>query len=339
MVKALINELELRRNYFTDQVSTIYFGGGTPSLLEHQEIDRILEAVYKLFHIENQAEVTLEANPEDVTPDALINWGKSGINRLSIGIQSFDDELLRFMNRAHDGKGARIALEKISEQFENYTLDLIYGIPGSEKGRLNSDLTEALSYNPAHISAYALTIEPKTVFGNWKAKNKLTPVKDDEVADEFIEIHNALTSQGFDHYEVSNYARQGYKSLHNTGYWQERSYLGIGPSAHSYNLNSRQFNVANNIKYIKSIGKGIVPAVVEVLDREAMVNDYILTSLRTKWGISKEKLMKWDYDLDQKSDFIRDLVQNKYASMDNGILKLTPKGFLLADQFAQELFL
>lgn len=342
MSSAIANELKMQHDYLKgSDISTIYFGGGTPSLLPATDLQLIFESIQSNFVLAEQLEVTLEMNPEDVTPESLQRWKSMGINRISVGIQTFQDDLLKFLNRAHDSIRAIESLELISANFNNFNLDLIYGIPHASKDRLTKDIQHALDYKPSHISAYALTIEPKTVFGKWRDKNKLEIVNDDVIADEFHFVHEQLANSGYEHYEVSNYAKSGFISKHNSGYWNNEKYLGVGPSAHSYDSDSRQFNVSNNAKYMKSIEEGKLPANIETLSLEMHVNDYLLTSLRTKWGVSIEKLKReWGYDLlNDKGDYLLKLCKDDYAFLDEGNLVLTTKGLLLADQFAAELIL
>ena len=342
MTSAIVRELENQREYLSgDKVSTIYFGGGTPSLLPQEDLDKIMSAIEFTNDIDNEREVTLEVNPEDVSTEMINVWKEAGVNRISIGIQTFHNDLLQYLNRAHDNTKAKEALGLITDSFDNFNLDLIYGIPHAKDDRLVEDIIQALEYDPSHISAYALTIEPKTVFGNRLKNNKLKVVDDDLIADEFLLLHDQLTSKGYDHYEVSNYATNGYISKHNSGYWKSKKYLGVGPSAHSYNLVSRQSNISNNAKYMKLMEENGNYFTVEELDNNARVNDYILTSLRTKWGISIELIKKeWSYDISKdKENFLMQLLQNQYATLENDRLILTANGFLLADQFATELFL
>ncbi len=342
MTSAIVRELGMQKNYLSGEaVSTIYFGGGTPSLLSGKDLAKIMAAIETHYDVELGREVTFEVNPEDVSREKIELWKDAGVNRISIGIQTFNDDLLQYLNRAHSRDKANEALALVAESFENFNLDLIYGIPYATEDRLQKDILQALDYNPSHISAYALTIEPKTVFGNRLKKNMLQVVEEDSMADDFILLHDQLKSAGFDHYEVSNYAREGYISNHNSGYWKNKKYLGVGPSAHSYNFVSRQFNVSSNAKYMRGIEENGNPFTLEVLSREERANDYILTSLRTKWGISFQAIQEeWEYNISKEKEiFISQLLQNQFATVANDQLILTTKGFLLADQFATELFL
>jgi oxygen-independent coproporphyrinogen III oxidase len=324
-----------------EKIRTIYFGGGTPSMLSAPELDKIFSTLYKNYMVSSDAEITLEANPDDLTKPRLDDFKKIGINRLSIGIQSFDNSILKFLNRAHD---ADLAVQSYhaarAAGFKNISVDLIYGIPGEDSEVWRRDIAKALSLAPEHISAYSLTIEPKTVFGKWTTEKKMEPVNDDVSAEHLLFLITSLERAGYEHYEVSNFCKPGYISKHNSNYWRSETYLGIGPSAHSYNGESRQFNVSNNYAYVASIQSNTPPATIELLTREDKINDCLLTSLRTSWGADLSMLRKnFQYDLlDTHQPYIQNLVDNQLATFQDGILALTRSGRLLADKIAADLF-
>jgi oxygen-independent coproporphyrinogen-3 oxidase len=343
MVDMLCRELVIRKDYLEGEIiSTIYFGGGTPSILDSRSLSKILNTIHANYEIESGIEVTIETNPDDFSEGRTEEWFELGINRLSIGIQSFDDRVLKYMNRAHDSMEARKAIEMArSYGFDNLNIDLIYGIPGFDHNRWNSDLEIVENYKPEHISAYCLTIEENTVFGRWLSKGKIDQVSEDFSAEEFKMLSEKLTGIDFIHYEVSNFCRPGMESKHNTGYWKNQKYLGIGPGAHSYNNESRQYNVSNNIKFIKSLKENALPIEVEILNKEQKTNEYLLTSLRTRWGASishlKEEL---GYDIIlENEDYLKELEGGQLCEIQNGFIKLTPSGFLLADKISSDLFI
>jgi oxygen-independent coproporphyrinogen-3 oxidase len=339
---ALQQELLLQKDYLAKQeVNTIYFGGGTPSLLSTLEIKAILEAIRSTFLVSSAVEITLEANPDDLSLEKLTTLFANGINRLSIGIQSFEDETLRFLNRAHNSMEAKQCIEDAREVgFKNLSLDLIYAIPGQTIASWRENIKQALALNPEHFSTYSLTVEDKTVFGHQFKKGKLKTVSEDVAAEEFEILMNELSEAGYEHYEISNFCRPGFQSRHNSSYWKGAHYLGIGPSAHSFNGDSRQFNLSNNSLYLNSVSKGIVPFEKEILTRENKINEHIFTTLRTSWGIDLSFLkMELKYDLlNSQSVYIRDLEKRGLATLINGNLVLTNRGKLLADKIASDLF-
>ncbi len=340
MCKALVSELVLQKDYLAEEITTIYLGGGTPSLLNRAELDILFSSIRTQFTLAPQTEITLEANPDDLTKEKLEEIRASGINRLSIGIQSFNDNLLKYLNRAHDAQGARRCLETVREAgFNNISIDLIYAIPGLTQKIWKETLQEALSFLPEHISSYGLTIEERTVFGNWSKRGKLHPVDEENSAQQFELLMAILSHSGYEHYEISNFCKPGFHSRHNSSYWKQSRYLGIGPSAHSYNGDSRQFNIRNNASYIRSINEGIVPFEREVLTRENKINEYILTTLRTDWGcdLSFLKLHLEDDLLHRCGDNLSLLQQKGLLTIGNGILLLSRKGKLLADKIAEDL--
>ena len=342
MVNAMVTELQIQKNYLNNEcIETLYFGGGTPSLLTLGELDLIMQAIYKIYSLSSVPEITLEANPDDLTSNKLKGYKQLGVNRLSLGIQSFQDDILTFINRIHNANTAQSSYYDAREAgIENISIDLIYAIPGLDSNRWINDIERTIKLNPEHISCYSLTIEEKTVFGNWSASGKIKLVEDEVSAQQFELLSSHLQENEYQHYEISNFAKAGYHSRHNTSYWQQEKYLGIGPSAHSYNLSTRQFNVRNNHLYLKSIQQGIIPAEIEVLTRENKINEIILTTLRTMWGIDLIKLKKIHrFDLLKNRMEYLNYLQNKgLATITNNFLVLTQKGKLLADKIASDLF-
>lgn len=342
LIKALIKEIEIQKYYLKEEViKTIYFGGGTPSILSEIEINSLLNSVRKNFAIDADAEVTLEANPDDLSKESLLNFKTAGINRLSIGIQSFDDGVLRFLNRAHNCTKATESVELAREVgFGNISIDLIYSIPGQSLEDWLRNIRYALSLSPEHISAYSLTIEDKTVFGNWAKKGKLIAMDEDPSATQFEVLMETLDANGFEQYEISNFCKPGFVSRHNSSYWNQESYLGVGPSAHSFNGSLRQSNVRNNSFYIKSIESGIIPSEVEILTRENKINETILISIRTSQGLELQQLKtRYDYDVPGlfKIKIDQMVGQELITVMDNRLI-LTKKGKLVADKIAYDLF-
>jgi oxygen-independent coproporphyrinogen-3 oxidase len=342
LLDALRKELSFQNDYLEgEKIDTIYFGGGTPSILGASDISDILESIHRNFKINSAAEVTLEANPDDLSKEKLHALKAIGINRLSIGIQSFDDHVLKFLNRVHNAEMALDSVQSARDMgFENISIDLIYAIPGQDMNAWKKNIAKAITLSPEHISSYSLTIEEKTVFGKWVSQKKFTVPDDDASASEMMTLIDTLESSGYLHYEVSNFAKPGYIAQHNSSYWHGKKYLGIGPSAHSYNGYSRQYNISNNHQYRQSIQSGKIPAAREVLNREDKINDTILTSLRTSWGTNLEKLrVDHDYDLLKvHRAYVDHLLKGNLAVLENNTLILTRSGRLLADKIASDLF-
>ncbi|MCK0146088.1 radical SAM family heme chaperone HemW [Arenibacter sp. F26102] len=342
MILALIKELELRKDEFKDEVvETIYFGGGTPSVLDTIEIDRIIGAVYSNCTVVADPEITLEANPDDLSKDKIEELEKSSINRLSIGIQSFFEEDLKLMNRAHNAQEAEACIALAQVYFDNISIDLIYGIPGMTNERWISNIEKALAFGVPHISSYALTVEPKTALKTFIDKG-LVPPLDDELAEAHFHILvQKLSAAGFVNYEISNFGKPGYFSLNNTAYWQGKKYLGIGPSAHSYDGIRRGWNINNNAKYIKAIAQNELPMETEVLSKTDRYNEYVMTGLRTIWGVSLERIKT---EFGQK--FYAYLTQQAQKKIEDGLLYIendrllvSKKGKFLSDGIAADLFL
>ena len=343
LIKLIARELELQHDYLQGEIlETLYFGGGTPSLLTPAELDVLFTTIHKHFSVAQTAEVTLEANPDDLTPEKLAMLRLAGINRLSIGIQSFDEEILRFLNRAHSpGQAHESVAHARHAGFHNINIDLIHSIPGQDDHLLMKNLEVALSLSPEHISAYSLTIEEKTVFGRWNSRGKLKPVGEEQAARQFELVMDTLTARGYRHYEVSNFCLPGYESKHNTSYWQQKYYLGVGPSAHSFNGVSRQFTISNNQLYAKALSADKIPFEREILTREDKINEYLFTSLRLDTGCSLSQLKHhYDYDLQQEQGpYLIRLFDQQLATLENDRLILTRAGKLLADQISSELFI
>lgn len=342
IVEAIAREIDMQQAYLgQESISTIYFGGGTPSLLTQAEFDTLFKTLHRNFRIDPDAEVTVEANPDDLTSEKINSLKTVGVNRLSIGIQSFDDTVLQFLHRAHNGHAAREAVESAQQAgFNNISIDLIYAIPGQDDNAWRRNIEQAVKLNPGHISSYSLTIEQKTVFGRWAEKGKLKPVDDELAATQLEMLVEILGQHGYEQYEVSNFARPGYRSRHNSSYWQQQKYLGVGPSAHSYNGASRQYNLSNNHLYLKAVDEGQIPFTQEILTREDKINDYLLTTLRTTWGADLGWLKTaLGYDvIERHGRYITTLLENNLATLQQGRLTLTKRGKLLADKISSDLF-
>jgi oxygen-independent coproporphyrinogen III oxidase len=342
LVNQLAEELSLQKDYLEGEpIETIYLGGGTPSLLTAQELELLFTAIQKNYQVATDIEVTLEANPDDLNSQKLNELKAAGVNRLSIGIQSFDENVLTFLNRAHTATEALGCVDAAHKAgINNISIDLIYSIPGQDDNMLQKNLATALALRPNHISAYSLTVEEKTVFGRWASKGKLLAMEEDQSAQQFELVMDSLTQNGYQHYEISNYCLPGFQSKHNTSYWKGKKYLGLGPSAHSYNGGTRQFNINNNHLYIKSIQKGIVPFEREELTNENKINEYLFTSLRTEWGCNLNYLLEqFGYDLaTHNKPYLNQLVANSLINLSDNTITLTRAGKLLADRIASDLF-
>ena len=341
-VKALIQEISLTRNYLKEEsIKTIYFGGGTPSILSLAELENIFESLNENYSLSEVQEITLEVNPDDVDAETLIGYKKLGINRLSIGIQSFDDGHLKFTNRNHQSSQAIMCVKDAQNAgFDNISIDLIYGIPSPTHAIWQQDLETALALKVQHISAYCLTIEPQTVFGKWKATNKMTFATDDFEAAQFEILLERLNAGGFEQYEISNFCTQEKYALHNTNYWLGKHYLGLGPSAHSFNGQERQWNVSNNKSYTEAITLGRLPFEKELLSDRDKANEYIMIALRTKWGLNLARLAE-EYltptSILEKSLLV--LEKKGLIMIENNIVYLTQLGKLLGDNVSAELFI
>lgn len=341
MVLALAKEIQIRKSEFEKEtVETIYFGGGTPSVLSTEEIEFLIKEVYSNFKVAENPEITLEANPDDLSKDRIIELSKTPINRLSIGIQSFFEDDLIMMNRAHNSAEARKCLEVAIEYFDNISIDLIYGIPGMSNEKWKQNIETALSFGIPHISSYALTVEPKTALNKLIQTGKITEPKDEVAQEHFLILVELLEANGFIHYELSNFGKENYFSKNNSAYWLGKKYIGIGPSAHSYNGISRSWNISNNPLYLKSIQENKLPNEIEILSLSDRYNEYIMTGLRTIWGVSLDKIEK-DFGIDYLEHLKKQaqkFLDDNLLSVENNILKPTPKGKFLTDGIASDLF-
>ncbi len=341
MLFCLKKEIELRKEELnSEKIETIYFGGGTPSVLNTAEINDLINTVYNHFKVVENPEVTLEANPDDLSEEKIIELSKTVINRLSIGVQSFFEKDLKLMNRAHNASEAKKCLEIATKYFENISVDLIYGIPDCTNKEWEENIKTALSFGIPHISSYALTVEPKTALASLIEKGKIKNVDDVKAEEQFQILTETLKKEGFIHYELSNFGKESYFSKNNSSYWLGKSYLGIGPSAHSFNGKERSWNVRNNSNYIKSILEDKLPIERETLSVTDRYNEYVMTGLRTVWGVSLLKINKdfgddYLYYLEKlsKKFIIEDLLY-----IENETLKTTQKGKFLADGIASDLF-
>jgi oxygen-independent coproporphyrinogen-3 oxidase len=351
MVLAIAKEIQMRKSEFENEhVETIYFGGGTPSVLTSEEINFLIAAVYSHYSVIENPEITLEANPDDLSSERIVELSKSKINRLSIGIQSFFEEDLQLMNRAHNSVEAKKCLEEATKYFDNISLDLIYGIPDSrqngeqaqqmsnEKWKQNIEI--ALSFGIPHISSYALTVEPKTALNKLIQTGKIEAPKDEVAQEHFAILVEMLEANDFIHYELSNFGKVNYFSKNNSAYWLGKKYIGIGPSAHSYDGISRSWNVSNNALYLKSIQENKLPNEIEILSITDRYNEYVMTGLRTIWGVSLDRIKTefgskyLEYLNKQSQKFLND----DLVFIKNNILKPTPKGKFLTDGIASDLF-
>lgn len=344
MIQALQKEVALRAHYLTDKtIRSIYLGGGTPSLLTAEEIDYLIGNVAAHFDIANNAEITLEANPDDLDRGKVQALRHTPVNRFSIGIQSFHEEDLRWMNRAHNASEAEASIKRIQDAgFENITADLIYGYPLLTNTKWKSNMEKLIAFDIPHISSYAMTVEQKTALAHFIRNGKTSPMQETQSAEQMNMLVDTLTENGFAHYEISNFAKNGQYAKHNTAYWQGRHYLGIGPSAHSFNGESRSWNIANNVRYMEGITIEKPAYETENLSREDRFNEYIMTSLRTMWGVDLLKIAR-DFGEDSKQYLLSNIqpfiARQEVELVQERCLTLTMKGKLLADYIASELFL
>lgn len=341
--ETLLKEAKLQSDYLSaEEVRTVYFGGGTPSLLPPEIIGRILKGLHTIFNIISEPEVTIEVNPDDVYPGYFSSLVVNGVNRVSLGVQSWDDRRLKYLGRRHSSKQSAEALAlAFKEGVNNVSVDIIYGIPGMTPDDLREDLEKTFSFPVKHLSAYHLTIEQGTHFGNLKAKGKLKEVNEEESVAMFTLLTTECAKRGFIHYEISNFAAEGYISAHNSAYWKQTPYLGLGPSAHSFNRYSRQWNISNVKKYISSVKKGEIACEKEELDTITMFNEYVLTSLRTMWGIDlvyvEEAFNK------ELSDYLVNIsdrfINYGMLTCDKKTLVLTDQGKMISDNIIRELLM
>ncbi len=341
MMAAIEKEAVLQKDYLSEPIETIYFGGGTPSLLSIHQLQKVMDILQSEYQIAVNAEITIETNPDDFEEEKLEAWKKMGINRLSIGIQSFFEADLQWMNRAHNASQADSCIRMAKDAgFDNITIDLIYGTPTLTDEAWKENVDKALSLGIDHISCYALTVEPKTGLEKMIQQKKIEAVDPDKQARHFSLLMQWLAEAGFDHYEISNFSKPGKKSKHNSNYWNGVDYLGLGPSAHSFNGRSRQWNIANNALYIQSLAKDQVPFELEILSSMEQLNEYIMTSLRTMEGLSLETVSrKWsEKELHQIIEIAQKPILQGYMILKDKNLILTNAGKLMADGIASDLF-
>ena len=342
MVFALAKEIQMRKDdSYEETIETIYFGGGTPSVLTSAEINFLIDTVYHNYNVVENPEITLEANPDDLSEERILELSKSKINRLSIGIQSFFEEDLKMMNRAHNSAEAKKCLEYATKYFDNISLDLIYSIPGMSNEKWKQNIETALSFGIPHISSYALTVEPRTALNKLIQTGKIAAPNDEVAQEHFAILVETLESKGFIHYELSNFAKENYFSKNNSAYWLGKKYIGIGPSAHSYNGVSRSWKVANNPMYLTSIQEDRLPNENEILSVTDCYNEYIMTGLRTIWGVSLDRVQNefgFDY-LNYLQKQANKFLDDDLLFIENGILKPTKKGKFLTDGIASDLFI
>jgi oxygen-independent coproporphyrinogen-3 oxidase len=341
LTDALLKEIEIYsqapgRPEAPGTIETIYFGGGTPSLCDSGEIKSIIGKIHQHFPVSPSAEITLEANPDDITEEKIKDWKEAGVNRLSVGIQSFFEEDLQWMNRAHNANQAIDSLKLALAHFDNITMDLIYGTPDLTNEKWKQNVEKAIALGTPHLSCYALTVEPKTPLDKLIRQHKSKDVDPDKQSEQFLLLMQWMEEAGYEHYEISNFARPGFRSRHNSSYWQGKKYIGFGPSAHSFDGNTRWWNIANNNTYIDSIKKGIIPSEKEELTATQKLNEYIMISLRTTEGLNLSKL---DADTSNKLKAkSKKYTERSLLKLEDGFLRLTTEGKLLADGIAADLF-
>jgi oxygen-independent coproporphyrinogen-3 oxidase len=342
-IEVLVKEINYPSEFIpsNEPIETIYLGGGTPSILDRDDLARIFDALHKKFSINEDAEITLEANPDDISNEKLIGWKTIGINRLSVGIQTFLEEELKWMNRAHTAKESLEAIDKINDAgFSNYSIDLIFGSPLLSNDDWIKNMDIVIKRNIPHISSYALTVEPKTALEKLITKNKRQPVDPEKQAEQFLLLMQTMEQAGYEHYEISNFAKPGMRSKHNSSYWQRKKYHGFGPAAHSFNGQDRRWNIANNALYIQSINKGVISFEEEVLTKTQQFNEYIMTSLRTMEGLDLNYIesifgKKASSELLTASE---KYIQSSKMKREMSRLILTKEGKLFADGIAADLF-
>ena len=342
---ALLKEMELfsaaDRSTHAESIGTIYFGGGTPSLLLPDDIQKIIERINNHFQVETGAEITLEANPDDITREKLEGWKQAGVNRLSLGIQSFFEEDLKWMNRAHNAKQAKDNLKLALAWFPNITIDLIYGTPDLTNEKWKQNVEKVIAMNIPHLSCYALTVEPKTPLDKMIRLHQSPGVDLDKQSEQFLLLMEWLENAGYEHYEISNFAKPEHRSRHNSSYWQGKKYIGFGPSAHSFDGKIRWWNVSNNNLYIQSIHNNILPVEKEVLTTTQQMNEFIMISLRTMEGLDLDRLQAIDPNMEVKNQILkqsRKYQERGLANVIGNTIRLTKEGKLMADGIASDLF-
>ncbi len=342
LLNSLVRELQLRKNELKSySIETIYFGGGTPSILSAKQLQQLLDVVYQNYKVSKTPEITLEANPDDLCEATIVELSQTPINRLSIGVQSFFEDDLKTMNRAHNAKQAKHSLKLAKQYFDNITIDLIYGIPNMSLQKWNDNLQIAFNMQVKHISSYALTVEPKTALNTFIKKGQYPKINDELTLAHFKHLVATTQAEGFVHYETSNFGKPHYFSKHNTAYWQGKAYMGIGPSAHSFIDNQRSWNVANNTKYLQGISQNKIPNTTETLSTNDCFNEYVMTGLRTIWGISLHKITT-EYGPEYTSHLLASakvFINKKLLQvLDTDTIIASPKGKFLIDGIASQLF-
>jgi oxygen-independent coproporphyrinogen-3 oxidase len=343
IVDAIARELVMRSRYLSSpRLETVYFGGGTPSLLTERELAVLMETIHTQFDLASDVEITLEANPDDLNKVKLKQLADAGINRLSIGIQSFHQPHLMHLNRIHSATEAIQCVKDAQDVgITNISVDLIYAIAADNHDILEDDIKKAVELEVSHLSAYCLTIEPQTAFGSWLKKKKIKPIDEEFAAQQFEILIASLAKNGFEQYEISNFAKNNLYSRHNSSYWQQRPYLGVGPSAHSYDGTSREFNVSNNSKYLSAISCETIPSTREILTVADVTNEYLLTGLRTKWGVDIKKLnsLSGERFSTESEAMLADLIRRNWIVILNDTILLTQAGKLFADRISSDLFI
>jgi len=341
-IEAVCRELILRKSeYASDEIQSIYFGGGTPTVLDVTELNTILKTVYKNYKVSETAEITLEANPDDLDLEKIKQLSNTKINRLSIGIQSFHESELSAMNRAHDAEDAKKCLELATAYFDNITIDLMFGMPTMSIELWRQNLRIAFEFGIKHLSCYSLTVEPKTALEHFIKKGSHPPMDDELAAQHFEVLLEETSAHGLTHYETCSFGHPDYFSKHNTSYWLGKTYMGVGPSAHSFDGSKRSWNVSNNSKYIKALEVDKLPFESEVLSVENRFNEYIMTGLRTIWGISLGKI-EADYGVKIKDHLLQNskkFISSNTLVIEDNHLKITTSGKFLSDGIASDLFL
>jgi oxygen-independent coproporphyrinogen-3 oxidase len=341
LLKALQQEISLQKDFLNGEtIETIYFGGGTPSLLEGEEINRLISTITDLHTVSSNVEITLEANPDDLDQKKFKELRQTPVNRFSIGIQSFFDDDLIWMNRAHRSNEAESSVKRAQDAgFENITVDLIYGYPLLTDQKWKQNLDKVFELRVPHVSAYSMTVEPRTALALFIKNKKQAAMNEEQSSEQFIQLMEAMEMQGFEHYEISNFCKPGHYSRHNTNYWKGVKYLGIGPSAHSYDGEKRQWNIANNARYIQAIEKKTIPSDIEILTEENRLNEYIMTSLRTQWGLNLDHLNTIAKGAsEQLLKEAEEFLEKGWIIQKDQTIYLTQTGKLYADHIASELF-
>lgn len=341
MIDSLIRELSMRSSYLAEQeIETIYFGGGTPSLLSSGELEAIITHINKTFSISDTAEISLEVNPDDISENQLMDWKKSGINRLSIGLQSFREEDLKWMNRAHNSEEALNCVGVAKKAgFENISVDLIYGLPNFSTEDWKKNIQKVIRFGIQHVSAYCLTVEEKTVLSKLVAQKKIVPANEDDQSEQFEILVNELEKAGIEQYEISNFSLPGFHSKHNSNYWKGKHYLGIGPSAHSFNGTSRSWNIANNRTYMREIQEGKCWFETEELTTTNQFNELLLVGLRTSTGVNVEQLISIQNPSKKFWEQIETMKNYGWIIVTDQTITLTKSGKLKADHISSELFI